>query len=410
MGNLKGTQINKIDGGLGRQADSNDSAILLVGSFPLGDSTIAVGTAVKLIQVKDAEDLGINESFDANNKVLAHYHISETFRLAPEATVYLLNVAADSTISAATSSVIKAVKENPEIKGIGYFGFKEGLTAVSALVDELQSTLINELKKDGILIDFVLLEAGKADAAATINTYPDLRAKAAENISVIIGQDNRIAGLDAAYANHAAIGSALGMLCVRQVSENIGSVDILNKPDDKKGSPVYSLTDSGLKRFVSASLSTGQKISDLTNEQIQSLVTKGYILVGGYIGAAGLYFSGSATCTAKKSDYAYIENNRVWNKAARLIREVLAPQIKGKVKKDPQTGYIASTTISHWERLCAKGCIERMESDNDISGGEVSISAKQAPTEDNPLKIGVTVVADDIVHSFTVDLSLTNKL
>lgn len=410
MGNLQGTQINKIDGGLGRQTETNDSVVLLVGAVPIGSASIAHNKAVKLIQTKDAEDSKINESYDANNKVLAHYHISEVFRLSPNATVIFLPVAPNSGITSVTDKVLQTIKENPEIKGIGYFGFTENLKEVAGLVDNLQVSLVNELKKDGILIDFVLLEGGNATGLDSLNEYPNLREKNAENISVIIGQDAYIAGLETENARHGAIGSALGMLCVRQVSENIGSTDILNKPDDKKGRSFYSLTESGLKRFITASLSTGQKISELTNEQIKSLVAKGYIFVGPYIGASGMYFSGSATCCTKTSDYAYIENNRVWNKAARLIREALAPFLKGKVKKDPSTGYIKATTIAHWERVCAKASIERMEAENDISGGEIYISEKQSPTEDVPLKISVKIVVDDIVHSFNVDLSLTNKL
>jgi len=288
--------------------------------------------------------------------------------------------------------------------------FSEPKSGGKIYINNEEITDKNELKKDGILIDFVLLEGGNATGLDSLNEYPNLREKNAENISVIIGQDAYIAGLETENARHGAIGSALGMLCVRQVSENIGSTDILNKPDDKKGRSFYSLTESGLKRFVTASLSTGQKISELTNEQIKSLVAKGYIFVGPYIGASGMYFSGSATCCTKTSDYAYIENNRVWNKAARLIREALAPFLKGKVKKDPSTGYIKATTIAHWERVCAKASIERMEAENDISGGEIYISEKQSPTEDVPLKISVKIVVDDIVHSFNVDLSLTNKL
>lgn len=409
MGHLQGTQINKLDGGLNRETATNDSVVLLVGSIPVGTAQIAHGKAIKLIQTKDAEDLGVNESFDANNKVLAHYHISEVFRLAPNATVYFLPVAEKSSIEGVTAQVISTIKENSEIKGVGYFGFTNDLPSVVEQVDALQISLVNELKKDGILIDFVLLEGGTAESLS-LNDYPNLREKNAENISVIIGQDAHIAGLDEAYKGHAAIGSALGMLCVRQVSENMGSTDILNKPDEKKGKALYPLTESGLKRFITASLSTGQKIADLSNEQIKSLVSKGYIFVGPYIGASGMYFSGSATCYPKSSDYAYIENNRVWNKAARLIREALAPYLKGKVKKDPSTGYIKSTTVSHWERVCSKASIERMEAENDISGGEIYINPKQSPSEDNPLKIAVQIVADGIIHSFDVDLSLTNKL
>ena len=410
MGNLQGIQINKIDGNLDRATGTDDSVVLLVGSVPKGTAQITHGKAIKFIQTKDAEELKINESYDANQKTLAHYHISEVFRLAPNATVYFLPVAENSSISNVTTQVITAVKEHSEIKGIGYFGFTENLTQVAELVDNLQISLVDELKKEGILIDFVLLEGGNATGIENFNSYPTLREKNAPNVSVIIGQDAHIAELDSEYARHGAIGSALGMLCIRQVSENIGSVDILNKPENKKGKNLYSLTEVGLKRFITSSLSTEQKIAELTNEQIQSLNKKGYIFIGPYVGAAGMFFSNSATCYTKTSDYAYIENNRVWNKAARLIREALAPFLKGKVKKDPQTGYIKATTIAHWERVCAKASIERMEAENDISGGEIYISEKQSPTEDVPLKISVKIVVDDIVHSFNVDLSLTNKL
>ena len=232
----------------------------------------------------------------------------------------------------------------------------------------------------------------------------------AENVSILIGNDAGIAALDVAYSNHSAIGSALGMLCARQVSENIGSTDILNKPEDKKGNQLYPLTEKGLNRFITSGLSTGQKISELTNTQLKSLIEKGYIFAAPYNGSADMFFSGSATCTTKSSDYAYIEHNRVWNKAARLIREALLPQIKGKVKKDPNTGFIKQTTISHWERVVTKASIERMEAENDISGGSIYINPNQAPTEETPLKISVKVVTDDIVHVFDVDLSLTNKL
>lgn len=408
MGNLDGTNVNKIDGGLGRLNSTNDDVILLVGAIPVTGTTLVQDEAITLIQAKDIEDLGVNESFDANNHVLAHYHISEIFRLAPEATAFFLPVAVGSGIEDHTAKIIETVKANQQIKGIGYFGFTNTLETVSDTANSLQSSLVAELKKDHIYIDFVLLEGGST--ALAFNSFPNLRELDGQNVSVIIGQDSIVSALDPAYAPHGAIGSALGMLCVRQVSENIGSTDIINKPDDKKGEALYSLTDKGLKKFVSAGLSTGQKISELTNAQLKSLITKGYIFAASYNGTADIFFSGSATCTSKSSDYAYIEYNRVWNKCARLIEEALLPQIKGKVKKDPQTGYIKQTTISSWERVCMKASIERMEAENDISGGSIYINPKQAPTEDTPLKISVEVIADDIVHSFDVDLSLTNKL
>ena len=164
MGNLQGTQINKIDGGLGRQTETNDSVVLLVGAVPVGSASIAHNKAVKLIQTKDAENLKINESYDANNKVLAHYHISEVFRLSPNATVIFLPVAPNSGITSVTDKVLQTIKENPEIKGVGYFGFTDNLKEVAGLVDSLQISLVNELKKDGSLKVEILWQELKSAA------------------------------------------------------------------------------------------------------------------------------------------------------------------------------------------------------------------------------------------------------
>lgn len=406
MGNLEGININKIDGGNGRLSATNARIFLMVGAMALGTSTLTANESVKLIQTKDIEGYGVNESFDANNKVLIHHHVSEVFRLAPEATLHFLPVAADATHADVIPTILQTLKLNPEIKGIGFVGFADqNLTSVAALVEPLQNDLVNAAKTDGILIDSVFVEAGSA-GALVFNTYPDFTTKSADNISVISGQDSDIAALEPEYANYSAIGSALGMLAVRKVSENIGSTDIINRPDDKKTEDFYSLTDTATGRYVKASLSTGEKIEELSAVQLKSLSNRGYIFIGSYVGAAGMYFSGSETCTAKTSKYSTIENNSVWNAAARLIREALAPYIKGKVKKDTSTGYIRSTTISHWERVATKACIERLEGENEISGGSIYIDPKQAPNADTPIKISVTIESDEIAHTFDVDLTV----
>lgn len=406
MGNLEGINTNKIDGGNGRLSATNARIFLLVSAMSLVTSTLTANESVKLIQTKDIEGYGVTESFDANNKVLAHYHVSEVFRLAPEATLHFLPVAEDSTYAGVTATILQTLRLNPEIKGIGFVGFEnQNLTSVAALVESLQNDLVKAAKTDGILIDSVLIEGGSA-GALVFNNYPDLTTKSAENISVVIGQDPEVASLESEYANHASIGSALGMLAVRKISENLGSTDIINRPDDKKTKDFYSLTDSATGKFVNAGLSTGEKIEGLTNLQIKSLKSKGYIMIGTYIGAAGMYFSGSETCTSKTSTYSTIENNSVWNAAARLIREALAPYIKGKVKKDPATGYIRSTTLTHWERVATKACIERLEGENEISGGSIYIDPKQSPNADTPVKISVTIESDEIAHTFDIDLTV----
>ena len=62
MGNLKGTQVNKLDGGNGRLSSTNDSVVLLVCAMAVAGTTLVADEAVKLRQTKDIEVFGVNES------------------------------------------------------------------------------------------------------------------------------------------------------------------------------------------------------------------------------------------------------------------------------------------------------------------------------------------------------------
>ena len=111
----------------------------------------------------------------------------------------------------------------------------------------------------------------------------------------------------------------------------------------------------------------------------------------------------------RSSDYAYIEYNAVWNKAARIIRNTLLPRVRSKVKADPSTGYISNTTISSWDAL-VKSALESMVNSEDIADFDIYINPKQMAVSDKPFNIKVKLVADGIVHEFEIDLGFTNKI
>ena len=108
-------------------------------------------------------------------------------------------------------------------------------------------------------------------------------------------------------------------------------------------------------------------------------------------------------------DYAYIEYNAVWNKAARIIRTTLLPRVRSKVQADPTTGYISNTTISDWDAR-VRSALENMVADEDIADFDIYINPKQSAVSDKPFNIQVKLVADGIVHEFEIDLGFTNKI
>jgi len=407
--NFKGVNINRLQGGLGRQAANTDSVLALAVVADFSGTDLTVGTPVKLIQPEDAEAYGIDEAFDANESSLAHYHITEFFRLAPEGTLYLIPLSDTDTVATMHTALVPILKANQDIKGLGVVGTASVISELEDLVEGVQTNLVDALFAGHRYLDFVLLEGNgdEEEPFATIAAYPDFRAKNAPQVSVVIAQDPAIAETDEAYSGHAGVGSVLGMIAVRKVNENAGSVNIQNKPDGAKGTADYPLTGNG--RWESAQLSTGKPISELSYADYKALADKGYIVAGAYSGYAGIFLNGSATCVNIASDYAYIENNRVWNKAARGIRKALLPEVKGVVKKDPQTGFIKSTTISRWEGIAGKP-LDQMLADGEISGYDIYINPQQSLSNDESLKVKARVVKDDIVHEFDVDLGLAKNL
>lgn len=406
---FEGANINKLNGGLGQEAPNTDRVMAAV--IPIATADLPAGmvhyTPYKLLQVKDAETLGINASFDANKDLLFYHAITEFFRLAPAGELHIIVVPDTLTVTtlAASAQFKSALRLAKDVKGLAIAISADVTTQVANA--EVAQGIITSFAGEYRLIDFIILPARGNAAAMTIADYPDLRTKVAPNVSLSIAQDPDIAALDVAHAKYADWGATLGMLAARKVNENLGSVNIINKPSARKGDPDYALTSTS--RWLDASLSSGVKVNSLSAVDKKSLTAKGYIYAGSFDGYAGVFFNSSPTSVAFTSDYAYIERNCVWNKCARAIRQALIPEVKGVVKKDPVTGFIKTTTISRWTGKL-NAALEKIQSADEISGFGVYINPKQVLSENSPLKVQATVVSDGIVHSFDVDLGLANSI
>lgn len=393
MAELAGVKIEKLQGGLGRKNPSTDSHVALIikatGNAALDAIISNAGKGLILTSLSQAESLGLTLSASANGASPFYEHISEFFRLAPEGTLYLFN---NKTVA----NLLAFVKENKEIKGFGIVD-DFGAATQEATIAQYQSGIINVLATENRLIDFGIIGWNNFNVANVI----DLTELDAPQISVLV--------VGSGTSTFAAVGAFLGMLAVRKVNENAGSVDIQNKPLEKRGSSDYTLTDKNKGLWVNPKLTGGATISSLTKAQLTDLENKGYIYAASYEGYPGAFFTNSKTCISQASDYCFIENNRVWNKAARTLRIALLPEVKGVVKKNPTTGFIKSTTISRWTGIGNKA-LEQMVTNDEISGFDIYINPQQVVNSTQPVKIKASVVMDGIVHEFEVALGLTNSI
>jgi len=403
-----GAHINKMDGGLGGGETSDRVAVLVIGAAE--SDKLTLHKAYELLQLTDAEALGITAAGDQANGELSHYHISEVFRLSPETRIHLIAVPKATKVSElkALPRFITALRS---IKGLNVISVA-GLTADDSIKTVVQGMqlLVDDLAKDYIYIDAVLPEGlGSYLGDGAISTLPNLREFDSEIITPVWAQDPAIAARNAAYGGQAAAGSALGLPMVRAVHENLGSVDIEVKPRARKSEQDYTLTDTKQGLWLSAALSNGIAFETLSNSDQKKLDELGIVYVGAFADYGGYFFSDSHTCTAADSDYCYIERNSIWNKAARLIRTTLIPRIRGKVKSDPVTGYIENTTITYWDGLVRRA-LDTMKTARNIADFDIYIDPKQAAVSTSPFKVKVQIVADGIVHEFEIDLGYTKSI
>lgn len=404
---FKGTIINKNDGGLGGGATTDRVGVLIVAMA--ATDKVLNNKAYELLQIEDAEALGITAESDLTSNVPVYEHLAEVFRLSPETKIHFVTV----PVATKVSDLKNLVELKSALRGIENLNTiaVAGMAADDTLATAVGGAqlLIDAFAEEHILIDAVLCEGLGKYLSGEITTYPNLRAMNAPNVSVIIGQDATVAAKKTEFAGYAAVGSALGMLMVRYVHENLGSVDIENKPRRRKGENDYTLSDNKSGKWLIANLSNGKKFSELSFADQRKLDELGYIYAGSFAGYGGVFFSDSHTCAESKSDYCYIERNATWNKAARIIRRVLIPRVRSKVESDTSTGYIKHTTITDWDGR-VRAALEVMTASGNVSDFDIYVNPKQSAVSTEPFNIKVRLVAHGVVHEFEIDLGYTTKL
>lgn len=405
---FEGVLFNKAQNGLIKGEDGDRVCVLVLGAEAV-ESRLPNYAAKELLQIEDLEDLGVTSDTDVAKKELLYHHVSEAFRLAPESKFFVITVPKTEKVSTLTGNaqLLAALRS---IDGVNTIGIA-GVTADETLSEAAAAAqlLVDGLAAEHIYIDAVLLEGLGGYLKETIAEFENLREAESPNVSVIISQDPAVASSDEAFGGYAAVGSAIGMLAVRAVHENLGSVDVENKPRTRKGEQDYTLTDQKTGKWLDAALSNGIMFSSLSGADQKKLDELGYIYVGMFAGYGGCFFSGSHTSTESGGDYSYIERNAVWNKAARIIRMTMIPRVRSKVQADPTTGYIKSTTIKDWDGRIRKA-LEPMVAAGNIADFDIYVDPSQLAVSERPFNVKVRMVADGIVHEFEIDLGFTNKI
>lgn len=392
---LLGVNVNKAESGRRNPVADFDRTAALALYLPVPLPNLEYGKPVRLIQTADAEALGLDAAYDATHSVLAHTHISEFFRIAPEGVLHILPHGFISLQDLMTDD----------------WGFGMSLRALGITVANIGAPLGADCVSaqsyaDARRTELEYISSLVIPAVDYTETPRDFNCP---NVSVCIAKDPYADDLVVPPGmGTAAIGAVLGGMCVRKVSESLGSVDIEEKPGAYIGQPDYTLTDTLTGRWLTAQLTDGTELSSLSLTATKDLTARGFIFVDGYLGYAGQFFNSDPTCTIMESDYAYAHRNAIWDKAAILVRNALIPKVKGRLPK--RDGKIVGWKVQELKGVAYKPLKELMMDKGEIDAAEIIINPAQTVTESDPLEVSIRVQAGDILHEINVSLGVVNEL
>jgi hypothetical protein len=143
-----------------------------------------------------------------------------------------------------------------------------------------------------------------------------------------------------------------------------------------------------------------------TTTVIDGLNTKRYLCLRKHTGFPGTYLADSHTATASTGDFAYIEPNRVIQKARRGLRTYLIPYLNSPLTVDGTTGKLVQGSVKFFESLAGQALTQMLRT-GEISDFAVSINPDQNVLSTSTLNIGVKIVPRGVARNIAVQIGLS---
>lgn len=392
---LSKVTVNVGQDGIGRRAPNRDkiSGILFFSdTLPVGFTT--TDNVKKVVSLAQAEALGIAK--ESANHDVQWYHIKEYFRMQPEGELWIgfYPVPVDAYDFTEIGDMI--TKAQAEIRLLAVYApgleFATGqATGIQGVIDNLPQAYQQ----------FSVLYAPNFATVESItgwNSIDDLRTLQARKVTVVAAQDGGGEGaalFTAKGYSITALGAALGANSLAGVEESIGNPERFN-------------ISNGVEMETPA-LANGDLASELTDTGLGALKDKGYLIARKYYpDLAGTFFERCPTCVSATSDFAWIEYNRVVDKAIRGVRAALTPKLNSKLllKSD---GTMREDTVGIFQDY-AQTPLDQMIIDEEVSAAEAIIDPSQNVASSSQLSLSIRIVPVGIAEEIIVNIGLTANI
>lgn len=316
---------------------------------------------------------------------ILYYHVSEFFRLQPKGKLY---IGVYGTADATTFDSVTLMQNfaQGEIKQIGIY---QKTTAFATTQVATLQAVLNTLETNHKTISSAIYQADFS-AVTDLTTLSNLKLLSAKNVTVSLGQDGDNNGFKLFKATNKSIGcmgTTLGAVALAKVNESIRWIAKFNV---------------AAAEFDTLAFANGTLYTSLSDGTIVNLDSFGYNFVKKEIGLVGSYFSRPNTCIASTSDYTFIYNNRVIDKAIRGLRTFLLPSLASPLVVNAD-GTLSEDTIGFFNSLCERA-LEVMQRDFELSAFSVTIDPSQDVLTDNELTIAVKLVPVGVADTITVNI------
>jgi hypothetical protein len=243
-----------------------------------------------------------------------------------------------------------------------------------------------------------VLYAADISAVTDLSTLADLRTLTAHKVSVVIGQDGGGTGASLATTTGfsvPALGACLGAVSASGVEESIGNPRQYNVSDGTE--------------LEIAAVANGDLVSALSSSLLGGVKDKGYTILRKYTPQlSGTYFERMPTAVTATSDFAWLEYNRVVDKAVRLVEAALTPELNSTLllKSD---GTLSDDTVGYFEDICSTA-LEGMEADREVSDFAILIDPAQDVLSTSTLEVTVQLLPLGVAEFITVNIGFTTNL
>ena len=329
-----------------------------------------------------------------SKQAIWYYHISEYFRLNPKGQLYVGFYAVPGTYTFTEITTMQNYADG-KMRQIGIYLGSECHAFTSGDLTAIHTEIVTN--NDAYYQPLSALYGADLSATTELSTLTNLNTLSAYKASAVIGQDGAQQGAflySAGGKSITCVGAALGATSLAAVSDDIGWIQKFN-------------LSNGSELDVPA-FANGQLYSAVSQSYVTAIDNLRYIFIQKYRGNAGSYFNDSHCAVSISSDYAYIENNRVIDKAIRGMYASLLPSLKGPLLLNTD-GTLADTTVEYLRSLGGVN-LDQMVRNVELSGYQILIPTTQNVQTTGNLQISAQLLGIGVARNITVNIGFVLAL